>query len=180
MIKIRNLCECALQGRAYYTRRCPVCGRYRDAGHYQHRKNRTREDLEEERRLIKEHTKRMNQSVIAKIAHLNELCEVRMAHVPKKPVPTQPSRTMTPKERAEWEMRAEYWRKKREEELLAYINEPVSFFAGHLTGTNSRYTKAGARILDGYHEFMVSWGWPTRWPSVRQRFFGATTPCRQP
>ena len=179
-MRLRNLCECVLQGRAYYTRRCPVCGRHRDAGHYQHRKNRTREDLEEERRLIKEHARRMHQSVIKKIAHLNELCEFRMAHVPPKPVPTQPSRTMTPKERAEWEMRAEYWQKKRTEELLAYINEPVSFFEGHLTGTNSRYTKAGARILDGYHEFMVSWGWPTRWPSVRQRFLGATTPCRQP
>src|SRR5690606_25182716 len=116
----------------------------------------------------------MNQSVVKKIAHLNELCEVRMAHVPKKPVPTQPSRPMTPKERAEWEVRAAYWQKKREEKLLAYINEPVSFFEGHLTGTNSRYMKAGARILDGYHKFMMSRDWPTRWPSVRQRFFRET------
>lgn len=151
---VRDLCTCRLSGRAYYARRCPRCGRYRDRGMPGPFTRAEHDRYIAMKRRDAEERRRDGRALLAQIARA---CEVA---APERPVARRPNRPMDYFEQRAWERRAYGWEVARSTEIEQSLRLPVRLLRElEQLPAQRRYRRAARAMVAAYAERMRQAGW---------------------
>jgi len=153
---VRQICRCKLEGRVYYSRRCPVCGFYRE-GNNVNGWVPNRQDIEKYIQWERERKNSRREYALSLLRATEVACNLP---IPSKPVVKRPSRPMNWRQEKSWSYRAHDWEVKTGAEIEKKLRTPFENLQKMVSApVQHRYIRAAQKLLQARLQQLRDAGW---------------------